>query len=103
MLDRVENKIKREEYKIDSLLERSSKQNNWDFDTLDVHRYRRRMIPFYLLEKESNAYPIYVDNSDLKMSQNKEKKQKNTKVDNFKLCEIRVENKGPREKQQQEI
>ena len=49
------------------------------------------MIPFYLLEKESNAYPVYVDNSDLKMSQDKQKKHK---IKNYKLIGIQIEQKA---------
>jgi hypothetical protein len=30
-----------------------------------AERYRRSMVPFYLLEMESNRYPIYIDNSNL--------------------------------------
>ena len=30
--------------------------------------YRRRMVPFYLLEVESPQYPVYVDNSNIDSS-----------------------------------
>jgi hypothetical protein len=42
------------------------------------------MLPFYLLEKESNAYPVYVDNSDMK-------NLKTQKVKAYKICEIIVD------------
>ena len=61
----VKNKILRQGYIIDSMLTREQKQADWDFDSHCAHRYRRRMLPFYLLEKESNSFPTYVDNSDL--------------------------------------
>jgi hypothetical protein len=63
----LENKIRREEYKMDALLTRASKEADWNFDSADANRYRRRMLPFYLLEKESSACPVYIDNSDLKV------------------------------------
>ena len=79
----IDNRMRRSEFKIDALLSREVKEGDWDFNNEDVDRYRRRMLPFYLLEKETNAYPVYVDNSDLKMSKSK-------KVKNFKLCKITV-------------
>ena len=91
MLAAVDNKIKREEYKIDSLLGRAQKQEEWDFKSPDAHRYRRRMLPFYLLEKESNAYPVYVDNSDMK-------NMKTQKVRAYKICEITVDGPADNEK-----
>ena len=46
----------------------------WDIDNSDAAaRYRRRMIPFYLLENEANEYPVYIDNSDLKLNSNNKK------------------------------
>lgn len=63
--DGILNKIRREEFKIDNLLNRTEKQTNWDFDTEYAQIYRHQMIPFYLLEKEANEFPLYVDNSTL--------------------------------------
>lgn len=37
----------------------------WNFDNPTADRYRRSMVPFYLLVMESNKYPIYIDNSNL--------------------------------------
>jgi hypothetical protein len=63
--DGILNKIRREEFKINNLLNRSEKQTNWNFDTENSQTYRHQMIPFYLLEKEVNEFPLYVDNSTL--------------------------------------
>jgi len=82
----IESKILRSEYKIDALLDRKKKEGNWDFQNDDANEYRRRMLPFYLLMKESNDYPVYVDNSDLKLKMSECKK-----VKNFKLCRVTVD------------
>ena len=61
----VENKIRREEYKMDVLLGRDEHNNEWFFQNEAVNNYRRQMVPFYLLEVESNQYPVYIDNSNI--------------------------------------
>lgn len=65
----IQNKIRRQGYIIDSLLTREKKQADWDFDSHCAEGYRRRMLPFYLLERETNAFPKYVDNSDLNLGE----------------------------------
>ena len=40
------------------------------------------MIPFYLLENEANKYPVYIDNSDLKLNSN------NKKCEHYKIQKI---------------
>ena len=64
----IENKLKREEYKLDILLDRDDHQNNWFFTNETVNNYRRQMVPFYLLEQETNQYPTYIDNSNIDQS-----------------------------------
>ena len=64
----IENKLKREEYKLDILLDRDDHQNNWFFSNETVNNYRRQMVPFYLLEQETNQYPTYIDNSNIDQS-----------------------------------
>jgi len=61
----IENKIMREEYKLSELTDRQKLSEDWHFENPTSERYRRSMVPFYLLEVESNRYPIYVDNSNL--------------------------------------
>ncbi len=61
----IENKIKREEYKIQELLDHKKFSEIWEFKNPVADRYRRSMVPFYLLVMESNRYPLYVDNSNL--------------------------------------
>jgi hypothetical protein len=85
-LTAIESKIRRSEYKIDALLDRKKKESKWDFQNDDANEYRRRMLPFYLLEKESNEYPVYITNNDLKIKMSECKK-----VKNFKLCKVTVD------------
>ena len=61
----IENKIKREEYKLGELTDRDKFSKDWHFENSTSERYRRSMVPFYLLEMESDRYPIYIDNSNL--------------------------------------
>jgi len=61
----IENKIKREEYKISELLDKPKFSKIWHFENPIADYYRRSMVPFYLLVMESNKYPIYIDNSNL--------------------------------------
>ena len=61
----VENKIKREEFKVQELLDQKRFEKIWNFRNPTADRYRRSMVPFYLLVMESNRYPIYIDNSNL--------------------------------------
>ena len=61
----ITNKIRREMYKIDELLDRKEHEVNWNFQNESVTEYRRRMVPFYLLEVESPQYPVYIDNSNI--------------------------------------
>lgn len=61
----IENKINREEYKLSELTDRHKFAKDWHFENPTAERYRRSMVPFYLLEMESNRYPIYIDNSNL--------------------------------------
>ena len=52
-------------YKLDDLLDRKDHEANWNFQNESVAEYRRRMVPFYLLEVESPQYPVYIDNSNI--------------------------------------
>ena len=61
----ISNKINRELYKIDELLDRNEHEGNWNFQNEAVQEYRRRMVPFYLLEGESPQFPVYIDNSNI--------------------------------------
>ena len=61
----ISNKISRELYKIDELLDRQEHESNWNFQNEAVSEYRRRMVPFYLLEGESPQFPVYIDNSNI--------------------------------------
>ena len=61
----ITNKIKREEYKMDQLLDRSKHSQKWFFQNEMAQNFRRQMVPFYLLEMEANLYPVYVDNSNI--------------------------------------
>jgi hypothetical protein len=63
----VLNKIRREEFKIDTLLKRNTKQEEWNFQSEAALGYRHAMIPFYLLDRECSEYPRYVDTSNLKL------------------------------------
>ena len=47
------------------MLDQEKLDKIWDFNNTTADRYRRSMVPFYLLVMESNKYPIYVDNSNL--------------------------------------
>jgi hypothetical protein len=62
----VMNKIKREEFKIDKLIDRREKELNWDFTNDNVTTYRRSMIPLYLLHLEASSFPIYLSQTTLK-------------------------------------
>ena len=64
----IENKIKRDEYKMDKLLNRPALNEYWFYQNEAVNNYRRQMVPFYLLEVESNKYPVYIDNSNIDQS-----------------------------------
>ena len=61
----ITNKIKREEYKMDQLLDRRDHYKKWHFDNETAQIFRRQMVPFYLLEMEARLYPTYVDNSNI--------------------------------------
>ena len=61
----ITNKIKREEYKMQELLDREEHYTRWFFQNETAQTYRRQMVPFYLLELEANMYPVYVDNSNI--------------------------------------
>ena len=53
----VMNKIKREKYKVDELLDRQAQEENWNFKNEyneAANEYRRKMVPFYLLGEESD-------------------------------------------------
>ena len=65
MRSSIVNKIKSEEFKIDQLLDRAKHGKEWHFNNPTAQNYRRSMVPFYLLEEESNKYPMYIDNSNL--------------------------------------
>lgn len=45
----IDNKIKREEYKLDQLLDRDKMNEKWFFKNTTAESYRRQMVPFYLL------------------------------------------------------
>ena len=62
---KITNKIKREEYKMDQLLDRRTHYSKWFFQNETSQSFRRQMVPFYLLEMEANLYPVYVDNSNI--------------------------------------
>ena len=64
----ITNKINREMYKLDELLDRNKHEETWNFKNDSVNNYRRRMVPFYLMETESISFPIYVDNSNIDLS-----------------------------------
>ena len=55
------NRINREEFKIDALLGREDMQATWNFNSEAAQEYRRQMIPFYLLNREAEKYPVYLD------------------------------------------
>jgi len=62
---------------------------DWDVDGSEAAElYRRRMIPFYLLENEANQYPVYIDNSDLKLNST------NKKCKQYKIEKIVINYKG---------
>jgi hypothetical protein len=72
------NKIKREEFKLAELTDRELRTSEWHYNNPTSERYRRSMVPFYLLENESNKYPIYVD--VISMNQNLTKSFKINKI-----------------------
>ena len=76
----ITNKIKREEYKMDKLLDRKTNNEKWFFQNETAQNFRRQMVPFYLLEMEANMYPVYVDNSNIDESL----------TDDFKINEIHI-------------
>ena len=64
----IDNKIKREEFKIDQLLDRKKNNDEWFFQNETARNYRSQMIPFYLLEVDASRYPVYIDNSNIDKS-----------------------------------
>ena len=50
----ITNKINREQYKIDELLNRKDQEDNWNFQNEATNNYRRMMVPFYLMAVESS-------------------------------------------------
>ena len=58
--DSIKNQIAREEFKLQELL---GTGKNWDFGNQTAQRYRRSMLPFYLLHDESSLFPRYVNNA----------------------------------------
>ena len=89
----IESKKKREKYKIDDLLDRQEQEKRWDFynpENKAVDEYRRQMVPWYLLNVESNQYPVYVNNEDFEMGlmtggENFERPQSSTTIENIKI------------------
>jgi len=77
---KIDNKIKREEFKVSQLLDSEVHRNKWHFDNDTAEIYRRQMVPFYLLEVESNKYPVYVDNSNINQSLTSDYKIQNVNV-----------------------
>jgi hypothetical protein len=45
----IRNKIARETYKMDELLDRKTQENEWYFGNETAKSYRNQMVPFYLL------------------------------------------------------
>jgi hypothetical protein len=76
----IENKIKREQYKIDQLLDRKEHGEKWHFQNETARTYRQTMVPFYLLQPEASKYPTYVDNSNIDKSL----------TDDFKIANITI-------------
>ena len=79
-LTKIYNKVKREEYKLDTLLDRHQQQKEWFFNNSTAESYRRQMIPFYLLEPECNKYPRYIDHSNINTSLTIDYKLKSVKI-----------------------
>ena len=69
---RIDNKIAREMHKMDQLLDRDTHEGDWFFQNETAKSYRLQMVPFYLLEVESDQYPVYVDNSNIDESLTKD-------------------------------
>ena len=65
---------------MNQLLDRKHHADLWQFDNDTADIYRRQMVPFYLLEVESNRYPVYVDNSNINSSLTTDYKIKNVNV-----------------------
>ena len=70
----ITNKIKREEYKMQQLLDREKHYKKWFFQNETAMSFRRQMVPFYLLELEANMYPVYADNSNIEESLTQDEK-----------------------------
>ena len=68
----IDNKIAREMHKMDELLDRSTHEKEWSFQNDTAKSYRNQMVPFYLLQVESDQYPVYVDNSNIDESLTKD-------------------------------
>ena len=66
--------------KMDELLDRKTHEKEWFFQNETAKSYRNQMVPFYLLQVESDKYPVYVDNSNIDESLTKD----------FKISSIRV-------------
>lgn len=77
---RIDNKIARDRYKIDYLLDRKVQEEKWIWMNPSVENYRRMMVPFYLLEEECNPFPVYVDNSTINTSLTLSHYLKNIKI-----------------------
>lgn len=77
---RIDNKIARDRYKIDYLLDRKVQEEKWIWMNPSVENYRRMMVPFYLLEEECNPFPVYVDNSTINTNLTLSHYLKNIKV-----------------------
>ena len=79
-VNRIDNKIARDRYKVDYLLDRAEHERNWEWQGQSVENYRRMMVPFYLLEEECNPYPVYTDNSTLTVGISQSHQLKSIKV-----------------------
>ena len=79
-MSRIFNKVKREEYKLDTLLDRHQQQREWFFNNPTAENYRRQMVPFYLLEPECNKYPRYIDHSNINTSLTIDYKLKSVRI-----------------------
>ena len=51
---KIQNKIARETYKMEELLDRKTQENEWYFGNDTAKCYRNQMVPFYLLQVESD-------------------------------------------------
>lgn len=63
--NQIPSKKARERYKLSQLLCESEYIDTWNFKNEAVERYRRSMVPFYLLAPESGKFPVYIDNSNI--------------------------------------